>query len=133
MIYMLDTNAASAALRAHPAIDAKLQTLAGGQWCVSAITCSELRFGAALRPEAVRLHRLIDAFLEVTPVMAWDQAAASRHGPLRARLRNAGTPLGDFDEMIAAHALALGAVLVTNDRVFERVPELQRENWIEGV
>ena len=61
MIYMLDTNAASAALRAHPSIDAKLQTLAAGQWCVSAVTCSELRLGAALRPEAVRLHRLIDA------------------------------------------------------------------------
>ena len=129
MIYMLDTNAAGAALRAHPAIDAKLQSLAAGQWCVSAVTCSELRYGAALRPEAVRLHRLIDAFLAVTPVLSWDQAAATRHGLLRAQLRSAGTPLGDFDEMIAAHALALGAVLVTSDRAFARVAELRSDDW----
>lgn len=126
---MLDTNAASAALRAHPALDAKLRSLAAGQWCVSAVTCSELRYGAALRPGAVRLHRLVDAFLEITPVLAWDRVAATRHGALRARMRNAGTPLGDFDEMIAAHALAVGAVLVTSDRAFARVSELECEDW----
>lgn len=129
MIYMLDTNAASAALRAHPAIDAKLGALTAGQWCVSAVTCSELRYGVALRPDAARLHRLVDAFLEVAPVLAWDHMAATRHGMLRARLRRAGTPLGDFDEMIAGHALAVGAVLVTSDRAFARVPELEVEDW----
>ena len=126
---MLDTNAASAALRGHPGVDAKLKALVPGQWCVSAVTCSELRYGVALRPDAARLHQLVDAFLELTPVLAWDQEAATRHGRLRARLRSTGTPLGDFDEMIAGHALAVGAVLVTSDRAFERVPDLRIENW----
>ena len=129
MIYLLDTNAASAALRGHPAVDARLQALSPGAWGVSAVTCSELRYGLALRPGAHRLQQLVEGFLEVTPVLAWDEAAATRHASLRAHLRSLGTPLGDFDEMIAAHALAVGAVLVSTDRAFARVPQLQVENW----
>ena len=63
----------------------------------------------------------------------WDEQAADRHGRLRARLRGLGAPIGDFDEMIAAHALSLGAVLVTdNVRHFERVGGLVIENWVRA-
>ena len=130
-LYMLDTNAASEALRGHPAFDARLQALQPGQWCISAVTCSEMRYGVARRPEAVRLHRLVDEFLRITPILAWDAQAANRHGELRADLKARGTPIGDFDEMIAAHALATGAVMVTdNTRHFARVTGLVLENWL---
>lgn len=128
---MLDTNAASEAMRGHPAFDAKLQALPPGQWCISAVTSSEIRYGVAKRPEAVRLHRIVDEFLRIVPIMPWDAQAASRHGALRADLKARGMPIGDFDEMIAAHALALGAVVVTdNTRHFARVPGLVIENWL---
>jgi tRNA(fMet)-specific endonuclease VapC len=95
------------------------------------VTCAEIHYGAARRPEAVRLHRLVNEFLNIAPVLPWDAKAAQRHGTLRAHLKAQGTPIGDFDEMIAAHALALGAVVVTdNTRHFARVPGLVIENWL---
>lgn len=132
-LYMLDTNAASEAMRGHAAIDARLQALAPGQWCVSAITCSELRYGLARRPEAVRLHQIVSEFLRIVPILPWDAEAATRHGVLRADLKARGKPIGDFDEMIAAHALATGAVVVTdNTKHFARVPGLVIENWLRA-
>ncbi|MDZ7856835.1 type II toxin-antitoxin system VapC family toxin [Sphaerotilus sp.] len=128
--YLLDTNAVSAALRGAPGIDQRLLALDADDWCISAVTHSELRYGLALRPEALRLARMVEAFLQTATTAPWDAAAAEVHGRLRAALRQRGTPIGDFDEMIAAHALALGAVLVTdNVRHFEQVPGLVIENW----
>lgn len=128
---MLDTNMVSAALKGHPDVDAHLAQLSPEHWCISAITRAELRYGVALKPGATKLARLVDAFLQTTTTLAWDEAAADTHGRLRAQLRHAGTPIGDFDEMIAAHAIAASALLVTdNTRHFERVAGLHLENWI---
>ena len=130
-LYMLDTNAASEAVRGHPEFDERLKSLPPGQWCISAVTCSEIRFGVAKKPAAVRLHRIVDEFLRIVPILPWDAKAANRHGELRADLQARGLPIGDFDEMIAAHALAVGAVVVTdNVRHFSRVPGLVLENWL---
>ncbi len=61
------------------------------------------------------------------------EARRATHGRLRARLRLRGTSIGDFDEMIAAHAVALGATLVTdNTQHFERVDGLALENWLRS-
>lgn len=65
------------------------------------------------------------------PILPWDAKAANRHGELRADLKARGKPIDDFDEMIAAHALTVGAVVVTdNTRHFSRVPGLVIENWL---
>jgi tRNA(fMet)-specific endonuclease VapC len=132
-LYMLDTNAASAAMRGKPGFDERLQKLDedDAEWCISAITHSELRYGLALRPEAISLARLVEAFLQRATTEPWNAAAADIHGRVRAHLRLRGTPIGDLDEMIAAHALALNAVLVAdNTRHFERIPGLKLENWL---
>ncbi len=130
-LYMLDTNAASAALRGTPGMDERLERLDPSQWCISAVTRAELRYGLALKPEATKLAQYVEAFLQAATTAPWDPAAADAHGLLRARLRRDGTPIGDFDEMIAAHALSLNAVLVTdNTRHFQRVDGLVLENWI---
>jgi len=132
-LYMLDTNAVSAVMRGNPLMDERLLQLDPADWCISAVTHSEICYGLALRPEATTLIRAADAFLAVATTLAWDAAAAATHGRLRAQLRQAGTPIGDFDEMIAAHALSLGAVLVTdNERHFRRISGLHVENWIRG-
>ncbi len=131
--YMLDTNAASAAMRGTSRLDERLQRLAHEAWCISAVTHAELRFGAALRPESARVARYVDGFLATARTAPWDHAAADIHGRLRAELRRQGTPIGDFDEMIAAHALALGSVLVTdNVKHFKRVAGLVLENWVRA-
>ena len=131
MLYMLDTNIASAALRGDAGLDARLQNMPAGTWCISAVTRSELRYGIELKPQATRLAKIVQAFLAVAEVAPWDAAAADVHSRLRATLRGAGTPIGVFDEMIAAHALATGAVMVTdNTQHFARVPGLALENWL---
>lgn len=132
-LYMLDTNAVSAAMRGNPVMDRGLSELDPAQWCISAITHSEICFGLALRPEASKLARVAAAFFAVATTLPWDAAAAQVHGRLRAKLRLGGTPIGDFDEMIAAHALAVDAILVTdNERHFARVEELRIENWVRN-
>ena len=131
MSYLLDTNAVSAALKGNAEIDRRLRELPTAQWCISAVTRAELRFGVARRPEASRLAQVVDAFLSVARTEAWDARAADAHGYLRAVLASKGKRIGDFDEMIAAHALALGSTLVTdNVRHFSRVDGLRIENWI---
>ena len=130
---MLDTNAASAALRGVAGIDQRLLALADDEWCISAITRAELRYGLALKPEAKKLSKLVHGFLGIAHTRPWDDAAADRHGDLRAQLRRLGKPIGDFDEMISAHALSLAAVLVTdNEKHFRRVKGLIVENWVRS-
>ncbi len=130
-LYMLDTNAVSAVMRGNASMDERLLQLDPADWCLSAVTHSEICFGLALRPHAATLARAARAFFAVATTLPWDTAAAEVHGRLRAQLREAGTPIGDFDEMIAAHALSVGAVLVTdNERHFRRIEGLVVENWI---
>jgi len=130
-LYLLDTNTAVATMRGTAGLDSRLQQLQPDEWCISAITNAEMRFGVAARPKAVQLERYVDAFLAVARTEPWDAACAEFHALVRAQLRAKAQVLGDFDEMIAAHALALGAVLVTDNlRHFKRVDGLQIENWI---
>ena len=130
-LYLLDTNIASAALRGNVNVDSRIGQLDFAQLCISAVTRAELRYGVALRPAAATLRTLVEAFLKTLTTAPWDAMAADEHGRLRAQLRLRGTPIGDFDEMIAAHALSLRATLVTdNVRPFRRVDGLQIENWL---
>ncbi|MET0333271.1 MAG: type II toxin-antitoxin system VapC family toxin [Rhizobacter sp.] len=133
MLYLLDTNTATAAMRGTAGLDSRLQRLQPDEWCISAVTNAEMRYGVALKPKAIQLERYVDAFLAVARTEPWDEACAEFHALLRAQLRVKNHVLGDFDEMIAAHALALGAVLVTDNlRHFKRVEGLRVENWIRS-
>lgn len=129
-MYLLDTDTVSHALRG-PVLDQRLRALDPSEWCISAVTRGELRFGLALRPDAVRLAALVDAFLATAECAPWDRSAADEFGVLRAALRATGHSFGVLDEMIAAHALALGAILVTGNAAhFGRVASLRIEDWI---
>lgn len=76
----------------------------------------------------VRLARAVGAFLLRVEILPWDSAAA-RYGALRATLEAAGPPLGDLDTLIAAHALAADAVLVSGDKAFGRAVGLAVVDW----
>lgn len=130
-LYMLDTSIASAIIAGRVDLDARLEALGPAWWCISAITRAELRFGVMRRPEATKLCRLVDAFLEAARTEPFDARAADEFGRLRAELQRRGEGIGVADELIAAHALAIGAVIVTdNERHFSRVPQLSVENWL---
>jgi tRNA(fMet)-specific endonuclease VapC len=132
-LHMLDTNVASAIVRGPGlALAARLRVVPITRLCVSVVTEGELLFGLARRPGATQLQIAVREFLSRVTVLAWDRAAAAKYSFLRAALESSGTPLGNLDTLIAAHALAVEASLVTNDRAFSRVVGLRFENWIEG-
>ena len=94
---------------------------------------AQLMFGASKSTRPRRAQQAIEALADILEVLPFDTAAARRYGPLRAHLQRRGTPIDALDTLIAAHGLALGAVLVTNNvREFARIPRLKVENWVEG-
>jgi len=131
--YLLDTNIASCIIKGNsPAVDRHLAKIPMAQLAVSAITEGELRFGAARLPHATRLRNLIEDFFLRAAVLPWDSDAAQQYGQLRAALEREGQPMGNLDAMIAAHALALDAVLVTNDHAFARIKNLKLADWTKA-
>ena len=128
--YLLDTNIASYVIKGNiPAVRRRIVQVPMAQLAVSAVTEGELRYGAARRPDAARLRTVVDEFLLRMTILPWDSEAARHYGQIRAALEREGQPMGNLDTMIGAHALALGATLVTNDRAFTRIRELKVEDW----
>ena len=128
--YLLDTNTVSYAVKGNVAsVRERLQKAPVSNVAISVITEAELRFGVAKYPEATRLKVIVEEFLSFVDIRAWDSEAARQYATVRAAVERAGQPMGNLDIMIAAHAIALGAVLVSGDRVFRRVKGLKIENW----
>jgi tRNA(fMet)-specific endonuclease VapC len=96
---------------------------------MSAITHGELLFGLAKRPDATRLHLAVRELLRRIDVLPWDSAAAECYGTIRAAMTRLGKVLAPLDLLIAAHAVSLGAVLVTSDGAFGMVGALPIEDW----
>jgi tRNA(fMet)-specific endonuclease VapC len=97
--------------------------------CISSMAEAELLYGLARRPEATALKTAVQAFMHHVDVLPWDGAAAAAYGSLRAALEKQGTPLGNLDTLIAAHALATGSVPVTSDKALKRTPGLMTADW----
>lgn len=129
--YMLDTNMVSHLIKAHPAVARRVVATPMAALCVSAITEGELLFGLARRPDAKRLHLVVQELLRRVDVLPWDSVIAECYGTVRADMARQGKILAPLDLLIAAHALGVGAVLVTNDRAFGQVASLHVEDWTD--
>jgi len=132
MKWMLDTNVCIAIIRRQP--ESALKRLRGkaiGQVGISSITLAELESGAAKSQRSEQSRLALAEFLLPLEIVPFDDAAAAAYGVLRAALEKKGKPIGPLDTLIAAHAIALGTVLVTNNtREFARVPGLAVEDWV---
>ncbi|MET0593266.1 MAG: PIN domain-containing protein [Polyangiaceae bacterium] len=129
-LYMLDTNTVSLALRgrAPRAVDS-LRDTQRSDVAISIVTAMELRFGLAKNPTA-RARDVVERFLDTFTVLPIERAIERPYGEIRAALEKTGRPIGCLDTIIAAHALAVRAVLVTNNvREFRRVRALRCEDW----
>lgn len=135
MRYMLDTDICSYVIRQQEQgllNTLQTQTRAGAVVCISAITYAELKFGAVRSRNSSKHSTAVQALCDrVTGVLAWGKPEADAFARVQAALYLAGTPIGDNDAMIAAHALSAGCTLVTNNqRHFSRVSGLDHENWL---
>ena len=131
MRYMLDTNIVSEMIRNPAGRAAQRARAAAESVCISVIVAAELRYGCA-KKGSPQLLRRVEEFLSEVPVLPFDVPADSEYGGIRAELEAAGRPIGSNDMLIAAHARALAATVVTaNAGEFRRVPRLNVENWLE--
>jgi tRNA(fMet)-specific endonuclease VapC len=127
--YLLDTNIASYVIkRTFPHVRQKLASVPMSEVGISVVSEAELRYGVA-RKDAPRLKLAVDEFLLRVEILPWDSIAAQHYAALRTQLEDSGTPMSNFDMMIAAQALGVSAILVTHDRVFQRVKSLRVEDW----
>jgi tRNA(fMet)-specific endonuclease VapC len=133
--YMLDTNTASYIIKGEPAvIRERLLNVAMASVCVSVITEAELLRGAAKKPEAKHLPIAVKEFLLRVVILPWDSDAADAYAQLRTACENEGKPLGAMDMLIAAHSVAAGTVLITNDKAFYNVEHhLLLEDWTKPI
>jgi tRNA(fMet)-specific endonuclease VapC len=132
-LYLLDTNICIFLLNqkfGFGRIVQKMDGLERKQVGLSAITVAELEFGVAASKRQGDNFSRLERFLVDFEVFPFDRDAARPYGSLRNSLQAQGTPIGPLDFLIAAHALALKATLITNNtREFQRIPGLCVEDW----
>ncbi len=130
---MLDTNICSYIIRnSPPYIKEKLKEVEREHTvALSTIVVSELLYGA-YKNGSRKLIKVVENFIECFEICEFDLKAAEEYGKLRADLEKERKIIGAYDLQIAAHAIALGAILVTNnEKEFKRVRNLQVENWLK--
>jgi tRNA(fMet)-specific endonuclease VapC len=130
MKYLLDSNAISVwAKRGSPAFLIRLLQVSPANLCISSVVEMELLFGIELKPQFSYVREL-QTLLKQLPVVAFESADAMQAAKLRAALQRIGKPIGPYDGLIAATALARDMILVTNNtREFSRVIDLMVEDW----
>lgn len=132
LLHLLDTDTASYVIKQRSAaIASRLAEIPPDMVRISVITRAELLYGLKSLPFDHRLHLGVRQFLRIVQAIPWDAEAAEYYADIRHQLVSTGRPIGELDMMIAAHALSLGAVLVTNNtRHFERIDApLTLVNW----
>ncbi len=132
MLYMLDTDTCSYIIRNRPKhIKEKLEEVEKEHSIgLSSVVVSELFYGA-YKKGSRRLVRLVESFVDYFEIYDYDLKAAVEYGRLRAELERKGITIGAYDLQIAAHAISLNAVLVTNNlREFKRIKDLRVDSWV---
>lgn len=129
--YMLDTNICIYLIKNQPErVARRFAECYVGDVVISAITFAELEYGVTISENSARERRNLTALIEDIPVAAFDNAAATAYGPIREATR--ARKKNHLDKLIAAHAVSLNVVLVTNnERDFASYPSLKIENWLK--
>ena len=119
--FLLDTVAASRLMRAERAAVSNMRRSGAKAVSISSVSMAELLYGARLRDDTPAVMTAVRAFLARISIHDWDQEAAEAHSRIRAHAKRLGRSAGAFDIMIAAHASALGATLVTSDKAIKNL------------
>lgn len=132
MLYMLDTDICAFILRrASDELLGRIQAVPLHEQFISAVTYAELLYGVQVSAKKKANQIAVDALVRHLAILEWTQEAAKHYALIRATLKRKGAMIGANDLFIAAHALSIGATLVTNNtREFGRISGLQLENWM---
>ena len=132
MRFMLDTDICVELIRGRATrVFDRLRKCDVDDVAISSVTLAELKYGVAKSSRPAHHAVLLAQFCAPLAIVSFDSEAAEIYGTVRAKLERAGTPIGPLDTLIAAHALALGLIVVTNnEREFRRVAGLPVENWL---
>ncbi len=131
-LYLLDTNVISQFVKSKASRHAieKLRHLHVDDVCTSIVSYAEVLFGLVRAGRPPRLSQAVENFFQTVTVRDWDENTAHAYAGLRAASSSQGITIAPLDLMIAAQALAAGAVLVTNDSAMKRLtPWLPVEDW----
>lgn len=132
MKYMLDTNMCIYAQKNIPQVIEKMKNNFQYGVAISSITLAELEFGVQASANVEKNTIALYKFLSIVEILDFDSSAATEYGKILADLKKKGTPIGNMDMLIAAHAKSEDLIVVThNTREFERVEGLQLEDWFE--
>ncbi len=131
MKYILDTNICIYVIKQKPSIVLeRFRKIDVSEIAISSITLSELFYGVSKSSKPEQNFMALTQFVAPLEILPFSGEAAQYYGDLRAYLEKQGTPIGSLDMLIAAHALSLHSILVTNnEKEFKRVPNLNIENW----
>jgi len=131
MKYMLDTNICIYIIKKKPPeIIQRFKQIEISQIGISSITLSELLFGVYKSSKPEQNQLALAQFAAPLEIVPYGDEAADFYGRLRTHLEKQGTPIGSLDMLIAAQALSIGCILITNnEKEFNRIPNLKIENW----
>jgi tRNA(fMet)-specific endonuclease VapC len=131
-MYMLDTNICIYILKKRTiSLLEKFNSIPQNNLCISVVTYAELQYGIERSSSKKMNQTIIDDFVSRLMVCPWDMEAARQYGKIRVNLEEKGTPIGNMDLLIAAHALSRKDIIVSNNlREFKRVENLAFENWV---
>lgn len=131
MKFMLDTNTCIYIIkRKPPQIINRFKLTDISQICISSITLSELVHGVSKSSRPDQNQLALTQFIAPLEILPYDDEAAQHYGELRVHLEKQGTLIGSLDMLIAAHALSLSCMLITNnEKEFKRIPKLKIDNW----
>ena len=131
MRFLLDTNICIYVINRKPKpVVARFRRYPIGEIGVSSITAAELAFGVT-KSGSERNRDALLKFLTPLEIVPFSGEAIWRYGHVRTTLERAGTPIGALDTLIAAHALSMELILITNNtKEFGRVKSLEIQNWV---
>ncbi len=131
-MYMLDTNMCIYIIKKRPiSLLEKFDSIPKNSLCISVVTYAELQYGIERSSSKKMNQAIINDFVSHLTVYLWDMEAARQYGKIRSDLEKDGTPIGNMDLLIAAHAISQKCTIVSNNlKEFQRVKNLKCENWV---
>lgn len=133
--YLLDSSIVTRMISGfQPALEQRVRALSPDDWAISVVTRAELLAGLLDVPADHPAHDVVGRFLEIARVPDWDRAAAEAFAGLHHLKTETGAGLNMVDLMVAAHAVSLGAILVTTkgSACAHLSPPLRFENWVDA-